>query len=106
MDAHRCSLSWVLVGYRARKRFSALVGSLPPTGDNRRGPADPFWYSKGMDDPERDTPRPAATSSDIDYTLSLEEVSERYARAGHPRTLRTLQRYCVSGHLDAQKVAT
>jgi hypothetical protein len=42
----------------------------------------------------------------MDYTLSLEEVSERYARAGHPRTLRTLQRYCVSGHLDAQKVAT
>jgi hypothetical protein len=33
-------------------------------------------------------------------------VSERYARAGHPRTLRTLQRYCASGHLDAQKIAT
>lgn len=42
----------------------------------------------------------------MDYTLSLDEVSERYARAGHPRTLRTLQRYCVSGHLDAQKIAT
>jgi len=53
-----------------------------------------------------DTPRPAATSSDLDYTLSLEEVSELYARAGHARTVRTLQRYCVSGHLDAQKVAT
>ena len=54
-----------------------------------------------------DTPRPAATSSDNnDFTLSIEEVSERYAKAGHPRTIRTLQRYCVSGHLDAQKVAT
>jgi hypothetical protein len=53
-----------------------------------------------------DLSRPAATGSDTDYILSLDEVSERYARAGHPRTLRTLQRYCVSGHLDAQKVAT
>jgi len=54
-----------------------------------------------------DTPRPAATSRDnTEYTLSIDEVSERYAKAGHPRTIRTLQRYCVSGHLDAQKVAT
>ena len=54
-----------------------------------------------------DTSRPAATAGDNnDYTLSIEEVSERYANAGHPRTIRTLQRYCVSGHLDARKVAT
>src|SRR5262245_33833154 len=54
-----------------------------------------------------DGPRSAATASDNnDYTLSIEEVSERYARAGHPRTIRTLQRYCVSGHLDSRKVAT
>jgi hypothetical protein len=52
-----------------------------------------------------DTPRLAATDG-VDYTLSIEEVSEHYARAGHPRTIRTLQRYCASGHLDAQKVAT
>jgi SSS family solute:Na+ symporter len=54
-----------------------------------------------------DTPRPVATSGDnSDYTLSIEEVAERYAKAGHARTIRTLQRYCVSGHLDARKVAT
>jgi hypothetical protein len=53
-----------------------------------------------------DAPRQATTSGDNDFTLSIEEVSERYARAGHPRTIRTLQRYCASGHLDAQKVAT
>src|SRR6202163_3725522 len=54
-----------------------------------------------------DTTRPAATSGDInDYTLSSEDVAERDAKAGHPRTIRTLQRYCVSGHLDARKVAT
>lgn len=54
-----------------------------------------------------DQPRPAATGRDIsDYSLSIEEVAERYAKAGHPRTIRTLQRYCVSGHLEARKVAT
>lgn len=53
-----------------------------------------------------DAPRPVATDRDNDFILPIEEVSERYARAGHPRTIRTLQRYCVSGHLDAQKVAT
>jgi hypothetical protein len=54
-----------------------------------------------------DAPRPAATGRDnTEFTLSIEEVSERYAKAGHPRTIRTLQRYCASGHLDAQKVAT
>ncbi len=64
-------------------------------------------YPCDMDTPiSRDLSRPAATGDGIDHTLSLDQVSERYARAGHPRTLRTLQRYCVSGHLDAQKVAT
>lgn len=54
-----------------------------------------------------DAPRPVALGRDSnDYTLSIEQVAERYAQAGHPRTIRTLQRYCVSGHLDAQKIAT
>src|SRR5215510_9132193 len=53
-----------------------------------------------------DEPRLAATGGDNDFTLTIEEVSERYAKAGHPRTIRTLQRYCANGHLDAQKIAT
>lgn len=53
-----------------------------------------------------DTPGPAATTDDTDFTLSIEEVAGRYSAAGHPRTLRTLQRYCVSGHLDCRKAAT
>jgi len=53
-----------------------------------------------------DTSRPVATAGDNDFTLSIEQVSERYAAAGHPRTIRTLQRYCASGHLGAQKIAT
>lgn len=53
-----------------------------------------------------DTRRPDATGPDYDYSLTIEAVADRYAAAGFPRTLRTLQRYCASGHLDAQKVAT
>jgi hypothetical protein len=53
-----------------------------------------------------DLSRQGATGTDTDYTLSLEEVGELYYRAGHARTPRSLQRYCVSGHLDAQKVET
>src|SRR5581483_9985720 len=87
-------------------------GPLLPNGDNNF--AVPFpWYHAHMhgDDmlttTDRDLPRPAATTSDnSDFTLSIEEAAERYAKAGHPRTIRTLQRYCVSGHLDSRKVAT
>ena len=50
----------------------------------------------------RDLPRQDATDNDTDFSLSLEEVAERYVRAGHPRTLRSLQRYCVAAP-DAQK---
>jgi hypothetical protein len=58
------------------------------------------------DPTSRDPSRQAATIGDSDYTLTIEDVSERYDKARHPRTIRTLQRYCVSGHLDARKVAT
>lgn len=54
----------------------------------------------------RDLSRQAATLSDTGYTLSLDEVAERYARAGHARTMRSLQRYCANGYLDARKIAT
>ena len=54
----------------------------------------------------RDVSRRDATNTDTDFSLSLEEVAERYERAGHPRTLRSLQRYCADGHLDARKIAT
>jgi hypothetical protein len=54
----------------------------------------------------RDLARQDATDNDTDFSLSLEEVAERYERAGHPRTLRSLQRYCAGGHLDARKIAT
>jgi hypothetical protein len=50
--------------------------------------------------------RLVATSPDSDYTLSIEEASERYERAGHPRTHRSIQRYCAKGHLDCRRVET
>jgi hypothetical protein len=39
-------------------------------------------------------------------SLTIEKVADRYASAGHARTVRTLQRYCKSGHLDCFKVPT
>lgn len=49
---------------------------------------------------------PAATADDTAFTLSIEDAAQLYARAGHPRTLRTIQRYCASSHLDCMKAAT
>jgi hypothetical protein len=56
--------------------------------------------------PGRDLSRQDTTDPDTNFTLSLEQAMDRYARAGHPRTIRSLQRYCTNGHLDAKKVAT
>lgn len=53
-----------------------------------------------------DASRPVATSPDSPYSLTVEEAATLYARAGHARTLRTVQRYCASGHLDCVKAAT
>ena len=58
------------------------------------------------DAPGRVLSRQAATDTDKDFSLSLEQAAELYARAGHPRTPRSLQRYCVIGHLEARKIAT
>lgn len=53
-----------------------------------------------------DQSRQAATSADSDFTLSIEEALELYARAGLPRTPRAIQRYCAKGHLDSRKIET
>ena len=51
-----------------------------------------------------DLPRPAATGHDTDYTLTIEDALVRYDHAGHPRTLRSIQRYCANGSLDCRRV--
>lgn len=53
-----------------------------------------------------DNTGPVATERDDAYSLSIEETSDIYVKAGHPRTLRTIQRYCANGHLDCLKAAT
>jgi hypothetical protein len=55
-----------------------------------------------QDDPSRQ----AATRPDSDFTLSIDEALERYAKAGHPRTPRSVQRYCAKGHLLCRLVET
>ena len=53
-----------------------------------------------------DVPRQPATSTDSDYSLSIEEALLRYDHAGHPRTARSVQRYCAKGHLDCRRMET
>lgn len=53
-----------------------------------------------------DTSRLVATSPDSDFTLTIDEALERYARAGLPRTSRSIQRYCAKGHLDCRRIET
>ena len=40
------------------------------------------------------------------YSLSIEEALLRYDHAGHPRTARSVQRYCAKGHLDCRRMET
>jgi hypothetical protein len=53
--------------------------------------------------------RPDATDRDETrqhFTLSLAQVMIQFDAAGLPRTLRTLQRYCENGRLQALKTET
>ena len=51
-------------------------------------------------------PRPAANTDEHSFLLSVEEAADRYAAAGHPRTIRAIQKYCGRGDLESQKVET
>jgi hypothetical protein len=53
-----------------------------------------------------DLSRQVATSPDSDFTLTIDDALERYARAGLPRTPRSVQRYCAKGHLDCRRIET
>src|SRR6266436_9375857 len=53
-----------------------------------------------------DQPRHAAATSGTEYSLSIEDAAALYERAGLPRTLRTIQRYCAKGHLDSHRIET
>src|ERR1700674_4229527 len=55
-------------------------------------------------------PRPDANgrdrSPDHHYSLSVDQAAELYAQAGHPRTIRAIQKYCALTKLDCHKVET
>src|SRR5882672_4506411 len=53
-----------------------------------------------------DQSRPVATRPDSEFTVTIEEAVERYARAGLPRTPRSIQRYCAKGHLECRRIET
>lgn len=53
-----------------------------------------------------DQSRPVATRPDSEFTLTIDDALERYARAGLPRTPRSVQRYCAKGHLDCRRIET
>ena len=53
-----------------------------------------------------DNERPAAITSDSDYSLSIEDALARYEAAGIPRTRRSVQGYCANGALDSHRVET
>ena len=53
-----------------------------------------------------DQSRHVATSPDSDFTLTIDEAAVRYEHAGHPRTPRSIQRYCAKGHLECLRQET
>jgi len=53
-----------------------------------------------------DNSRQDATGLDTEYSLTIDDAIERYAHAGHPRTPRSIQRYCANGHLECRRVET
>jgi hypothetical protein len=55
---------------------------------------------------EDEQSRPFANGDEQTYTLTVEEVARRYEAAGHPRTLRAVQKYCARGDLDCVKEET
>ena len=53
-----------------------------------------------------DPSRPVATTPDTEFTITIEQAGVRYEHAGHPRTPRSIQRYCAKGHLDCRRIET
>src|SRR5690349_21832894 len=51
-------------------------------------------------------PRLDANTDETAYSLTAEEAALRYEAAGHSRTLRAIQKYCLRGDLDCIKQET
>lgn len=85
-----------------KERTNLTTGHTHEHGDNVPEHASCHGIIPAMNP---DLPRQAATSPD-QYTLTIEEAAVRYEHAGHPRTIRTIQRYCAKGHLDCLRQET
>lgn len=81
------------------KRCTLPSGEMGITGERCGEPG----YHEAMTD---DLSRQAATIPDSEYTLTIDEAALRYEHAGHPRTPRSIQRYCANGHLDCRRIET
>jgi hypothetical protein len=70
------------------------------------------WRRAGVSSIAMSTEQPRTDASSRDrspdhqYTLSIEQTAELYAKAGHPRTIRAIQKYCALDKLDCHKVET
>jgi hypothetical protein len=53
-----------------------------------------------------DQSRLVATSSESDFTLTIDNALALYAEAGIPRTPRSIQRYCAKQHLSSRRIET
>jgi hypothetical protein len=71
-------------------------------GITRNRSVPTVYYQRVIEDHSR----PAATNDEHTFLLSVEEAADRYAAAGHPRTIRAIQKYCRRGDLESQKVET
>jgi hypothetical protein len=58
------------------------------------------------DDQPRTDANSRERSPERQYSLSVEETAELYAAAGHPRTVRAIQKYCALTKLDCHKIET
>jgi hypothetical protein len=54
----------------------------------------------------KDTSRLVATTSDSEFTLTIDDALSLYAEAGIPRTPRSIQRYCAKQHLSSRRIET
>jgi hypothetical protein len=55
---------------------------------------------------DTDLSRQVATTPDTEFTWTIDDAGAAYEHAGHPRTPRSIQRYCAKGHLDCRRIET
>ncbi len=83
---------------------SIAPGPLGITGERWRRAG--LSYSAMSDEQPRTGASSRERSPDHQYSLSIDQTAELYAKAGYPRTIRAIQKYCALSKLDCHKVET